>query len=280
LAAPPLAAPALGTTSSPRLSGALHPLRAHYAAYVGGMQVLALEGEIALAGGRYRIETSQRTAGLLSFFLSGGNTLRAEGVALAEDATPFTVRPERFLNEGVWRGRRRSVAIEFRPGDPLVRAEPPNGSEREPVPAALQRGTLDTLSAMLFLLRQVAAERGCTGAAPVFDGRRRVDFSVRGEGLETLPPSHYGSYHGPALRCRYEGRQIAGFQTNQAREEAEKPQQGVMWLAPPLPGAPPIPVRVEVESGWLGTAYIHLQRAEWRSVADAGPVAAPEPTRR
>jgi hypothetical protein len=128
------------------------------------------------------------------------------------------------------------------------------------VPPELQRGTVDTLTALAALVRQAATTGRCDGRAQVFDGRRRSDFVATTAGTETLAPNRWSNFSGPALRCSFEGRQVAGFWKEQDREEASKPRGGTAWFASPGPGLPIIPVRIEAESAW-GTVYVHMTRA-------------------
>ncbi|MCC7428480.1 MAG: DUF3108 domain-containing protein [Alphaproteobacteria bacterium] len=253
---------ARAATAAPVALGEGGTIRAIYGVHAVGMQVASLEAELELTASRYRVQSTGRTMGLLGFFMSGQSTLRAEGAALRlAGGIGHGLRPARYSNDGEWRGRRRHVSIDYTQSEPLVRAEPPNAEEREPVPAEMQRGTVDTLSAMVVLLRLVAERNDCTGEAQTFDGRRRVDFTVRREGMETLAPTRYSMFRGEAMRCFFEGKQVAGFYRGQEQAEAARPQKGVIWFASPAPGLPQIPVRIEAEHRLFGTAYVHLQRA-------------------
>jgi hypothetical protein len=168
--------------------------------------------------------------------------------------------PVRYAMEGRWRDRLRRIAMHWPGGEPEVLAlVPANAEEREPVPVELQRGTIDTLTAIVGLLRRVAETGRCEGEAALFDGRRRTDVNARTEGEDTLHAPRSGIFAGPALRCIVEGRQVAGFWSGQGRDEAGAPRSATAWLARPQPGMPLIPVRIEAETGW-GPVYIHLTR--------------------
>lgn len=237
------------------------PIRATYAAYVAGMRVLELEAAFALEAQRYEVSTSFRTAGMLAAFVDGQQTSRVVGLTPAD--TALALRPARYTMEGVWRGNARRITLDYENGVPVVRAlEPANEDEREPVPAALQRGTVDTLTALAALTRAVARTGRCEATANTFDGRRRTDFQARTLGPETLERGSRGIFAGPALACGFEGRMVAGFLADQDRAEAARPRQGRAWLARVLPDTPPIPVRLEADGGWLGTVQIHLTRVE------------------
>ncbi len=233
-------------------------LRARYEVHAAGMVLLELEARFELAEAGYQVETQLRTRGLAAMVASGEQVSRAEG-AWAGPAP----RPRHFISEGVWRGRLRRIALDWPGGDARVlELVPPNEEEeREPVPEAMRRGTVDMLSALAGLSRQVAREGRCAATAPVYDGRRRSDFEARGTGREVIRPWR-GAWHGEALRCDYEGRQVAGFRRDQDRSQAAEPQRGTAWIAAPFVGAPFVPVRVDIPTRWFGTVTAILLGAE------------------
>jgi hypothetical protein len=257
-AAPPRP-PAAGAPAPALLHTA--PIRATYTAYIAGMRVLELEVEFALAAQRYEVVTTFRTAGMLATFIDGQQTSRVVGITPADPSQ--TLRPERYSMEGVWRGNQRRILMDYENGAPRLRAlVPPNDAEREPVPEGLQQGTVDMLTALAGLTRAVAVTGRCEGSANTFDGRRRTDFSARTLGTEQLERSSRGIFAGEALVCGFEGRQVAGFMAGYDRAELERKREGRAWMARLIADAPPIPVRLTADSGWVGTAQIHLTKVE------------------
>lgn len=264
LALPLAALPAAAATphpAQPSLGVPLPgPVQASYTAYWSGFPIVALDASLELGAEAYRVSAAMRTTGLLAVFVRGEQVTTVEG-RVQPAATPLALQPRRFLMEGRWRDTPRRVALGWSGQQPEVLALlPANQDEREPVPPELQRGTVDTLTALAALVRRAATENRCDGAAQVFDGRRRSDFTAVTEGTETLPAHRWSGFAGPALRCRFEGRQIAGFWKEQDRAEAAKPRGGTAWFASPGPGLPVIPVRIEAESAW-GTVHVHITRA-------------------
>jgi hypothetical protein len=242
----PLAAPA-----------AAQPMRATYEVRAGGMAVLELEAIFDVSAAGYRLETTARTRGLAATFVPGEQVSRVAGAW--QGVQPL---PGAYASDGTWRGRARRVALEWQQGAPVLTAlEPTEAEEREPVSAEQRRGTLDALSAMALLARSVQANGTCDAEAAVFDGRRRTDFRARQAGWSRIAPLR-GAWAGDAMRCEFEGRLVAGFRHDQARETAAAPQSGTAWIAAPYPGAPPIPVRIDMATRWFGTATAILLRAE------------------
>jgi hypothetical protein len=243
---------------APAARAAETPVLASYTAYFSGFSVATLDAALRLEAERYRLAALMRTTGILAAFIRGEQTAEVEGVVHREGSVRLA--PERYAMEGRWRDRLRRIAMRWPGGEPEVLALiPANTDEREPVPVELQRGTIDTMTALVGLLRRAAETGRCEGEAALFDGRRRTDVTARTEGEDTLHAHRWGIFAGPALRCSVEGRQVAGFWTGRDREEAGKPRSATAWLARPEPGMPLIPVRIEAETGW-GPVYIHLTR--------------------
>jgi hypothetical protein len=242
------------------------PVQASYTAYWSGFSIVTMDASIELGAEAYRVAATMRTTGLLAMFVRGEQVTTVEG-RIQPAATPLALQPKRFLMEGRWRDTLRRVSMTWAGQQPEILALlPANQDEREPVPRELQRGTVDTLTALAALVRQAARDNRCDGAAQVFDGRRRSDFTAVTDGTETLEANRWSGFAGPALRCRFEGRQVAGFWKQQDRAEAAQPRGGTAWLASPGPGLPMIPVRIEADSSW-GTVYVHMTRAA-RGVLD------------
>ncbi|WP_372622870.1 DUF3108 domain-containing protein [Falsiroseomonas sp.] len=239
------------------LAAEAQSVRAVYEVHALGSTVLELEARFEITGDAYRVETSLRTRGLAALIVSGEQVAQVRGAWAG--AAPL---PAGFVSEGVWRGRVRRIALDWQGGDPrILELTPSEAEEREAVPEALRRGTVDVLSLVASLARQVGRSGHCDLATPIFDGRRRSDFDTRSEGREIIRPWR-GAWHGEALRCGFEGRLVAGFRRDQTRRDAAAPQRGTAWIAAPYAGAPAIPVRMDIPTRWFGTATAVLLRAE------------------
>jgi hypothetical protein len=247
---------ALLLLTSPATAGA-QGMRASYEVLAAGMVVMELAARIDMTETAYSVETTIRTRGIAAIFASAEQATRASGVFGAGLA-----RPAGFVSEGIFRGQARRIALEWQAGDPrILELVPPETDERDPVPEAERRGTMDVLSLFAALGRQVAQVGHCDATAPLFDGRRRSDMTTTGRQMDRIAPWR-GAWHGDALRCDYEGRQVAGFRRDQDREQAMRPQRGTAWIAAPYPGAPSVPVRMDIPTRWFGTVTAVLLRAE------------------
>ena len=232
-------------------------MRLRYEVYALGAPVMELQASFELTGEAYRVETRLRTRGLAALVASGEQASRSSGAWAG--AVP---RPAGFVSEGVWRGRSRRIALGWQGGEPgILELTPSEAGEREPVPESMRRGSMDVLSALAMLVRQVAREGHCNLAAPVFDGRRRSDYAASSHGREMVSPWR-GGWHGEALRCDFEGRLVAGFRFDQERARAAEPQRATAWIAAPYAGATAVPVRLDIPTRWFGTATAVLLHAE------------------
>lgn len=229
-------------------------VEAQYTARVGAFRVMTIDVAAKLDEEIYRVRARARSSGLATLATRFDQTATAEG-----RFTPAGLRPVLFRAEGDWQGERRLVEIALTEPAPLIRLEPPEVPEREPVPPSLAQGSIDTLTALVSVARAVAArgEAGCAMTLTVFDGRRLKRIALAPAGTGPVPDRPGVE----AVRCRLEGRQIAGFWRDWDRAEAEKPQFGSVWIAPPYAGAPAMPLRLEMGIDWLGTLVVSLTRA-------------------
>jgi hypothetical protein len=225
-----------------------------YQLYVHGLRIGRLEAGLDLRAGKYRIEVAFRTFGLVGWLFRGHQLDIAEG-----RLGRLQPEPLRFSGDGFWHGAPRRVLIDYVGGQPVLRnLEPPIDDDREAVPPALQANTMDTLSAMVLLIRRIAATGRCEAAVDTFDGRRAVQFSARTVGEEDLEATRRSSFSGRALRCDFEGKLLAGFHQQDSEAERRKKRHGSAWFAAAVPGAPLLPVRIEFETTWFGDATMYL----------------------
>ena len=115
---------------------------------------------------------------------------------------------------------------------------------------------------MAQLVRQVNATGRCEGRSRTYDGRRLAELTARTAGREVLEQTSRSSFAGPALRCDFEGRQLAGFRLDADRTAAQRPRRGTAWFAATTPGGPMIPVRIQFETDLIGNLTMYLAAPE------------------
>lgn len=221
---------------------------------VAGLTVMITDADVELDARGYRVDIATRTAGAYRVLFRGETRTLAQGLWAGD-----LVAPLRYAVDGIWRGTPRRTLIDYTAGQPaILRLDPANDAEREPVPLPLQRETIDTISAAALLARRATTTGRCDGAARTFDGRRLFEVESRTVGWEALPSDTISAIAGPALRCDFEGRVLAGFLLNSDRDSAARPQQGTAWFARLTPDAPMLPVRMRFTIRWIGSATMTL----------------------
>lgn len=252
LAAAALAGPAAGQS-----------LRLGYEAYAGGLHVMSFGIRVEETGGEYRVATDLRTRGLADLLVGMHLDSHAFGTVRRGDLVPF-----RYLSQSRFGRRSSSLLVEPRQdGGFFVQATPPRAADerRTPVPVASLSGAVDPLTAMLRASRTVAASGTCRQRVPVFDGRRRYDLVFADDGVHRLAATRYSRFAGPARLCRVRQERIGGFLVEEDGEDIGR--ESLLWIASPLPEALPVPVRVEVDTGWGGlTIHLDEVESEWGSV--------------
>ncbi len=241
------------STCSKRMEAlAAQDLALHYDVYYLALPIITLDVASRVVQGAYSTSVAVRTAGLLGFFAPWESQVTANGAI--EGAV---VRPTSYRAASAYRGRAQQIELEYgRAGavQTAVHGVLSDGT-REQVPDALRDGTLDPVSASALLTRRLAATGTCSGTIAIFDGLRRYDVRCDDLGTADLPPSRHDRYRGPARHCHAAIDVIAG--ELRSGESAELSA----WLAPPVEGADPVTVRLDLESA-IATLHVHLARVE------------------
>ncbi len=245
----------LGLAGEAQAQAPSPPLHLSYDAYVAGFNVLGIEAGLELLPNGYGLGLHSQTKGMVGAFLHADSRTRVDGMFVGPG-----VAPHRFVSAGLWRGDYRRTDIEYRDGQPVVRALlPANETEREPVPTPLQRNTVDTLSAIVMLLHDVAQSGQCDNATTTFDGRRATQVSAHTIGVEMLPVDPHAHFRGKATHCQIAGRQIAGFPRDAGPDDyVRQPQTADVWIASVQQGEPEVPVLMSFETRFLGHMTVYL----------------------
>jgi hypothetical protein len=243
--------------ANPAVSAEPSQFRLSYDTYAAGLEVMQMAAFFGLGPWNYQIDIDYHTTGLVGFLYRGHQANTVRGTWQDDRAAPVE-----FSGEGMWRGQQRRTLIDYDHGQPQVRdLVPPQQSEREPVPPDLQLHTMDTLSALAQLMRHVERDRSCDIRLRTYDGRRLLEISARTGGNETLESTSRSMFSGPALRCDFEGREVAGFLLGDTDPEHRRPLHGSAWLAPLKPEGPVLPVRIAFQTRWFGPATMYLTAA-------------------
>ncbi len=228
-----------------------------YHVYAGGLRVLTLRSDLAFGAERYDLSFTGRSDGILAALLHFVISARAVGEFSGQD-----LAPQAYYTANRWRWREaRWVEIDYRGDAVSALSMPlPGEDDRPPVPAELQAGTIDPLSALFQVLVGVGAGESCTGGARVFDGRRLYQVEAARVAETELPESRIGVHAGTALECRLTISRQTGF-WNDAERRKYYPTVVSVWLADIVDGLPPVPVRAEAETS-VATIVVHLVHVE------------------
>ena len=234
----------------------LSPARAVEAIYQvtqTGIAVVEITAQFESRPDGYWMRSVSRAVGIGRLFASHEIRSEVEGLWRADG-----VAPQRFQAEGNWRGDARRTVLLYRDGMPQpLEMEPPEGITNEPVPLPARRGAIDGLSAFALMSRIVAQPGRCDLSGPIFDGRRRLDWSSRTIGSARI--THAGQEI-ESLQCGLESRLVAGVRIGEDPARAKQPRAATAWLAKVDPRLPPIPIRVEFASTIFGTMRMELQK--------------------
>jgi hypothetical protein len=243
--------PCAALAQTPVVPSALH---ATYETYAAGVHVAEVDTGLSFGPRDYQMNLSYHTTGLVGLFFRGHQFDRVNGRWRGQHAAP-----SEFIGQGEWRGVERLADIGYLDGRPTIRhLMPPNTDEREPVPDTLQANSIDTLSALAELIHVVQETGRCEATVRTYDGRRAVEIEAHTAGEEILAADRRSSFAGKTLRCDFKGRMLSGFKFDDNRERDSKPMHGTAWLAPVVPGNPPLPVRMAFETRWFGDAVMYL----------------------
>ncbi|NKB22028.1 MAG: DUF3108 domain-containing protein [Alphaproteobacteria bacterium] len=224
-------------------------LKLDYAIYVGGFRTIDINLDTTLGADRYDIKLGLKGDGLLDWFFNW--TMKASSAGHIRQGV---IVPQRAGHNSVWRDKKRSVRLEFpTKGFPTATVTPaPKKDDRKPVPLDARLGTRDLAGAILSYLMTTGGSDSCVRSEPVFDGRRRYNLVFEKSAKVSLRKNTYSPFSGPAIRCTLKLEKIAGFRTKTSRYRWVSQGSARVWIARVFDGAPPIMVRLEMDTAFGG----------------------------
>jgi hypothetical protein len=259
-------APAAAIQSAPTPSiqtapPASPPLELHYEVYWSLLRLLTIASRSQVGDGVYNLWSEMEAVGMIGTLFPWTYRSEVHG-RIGADA----LRPDTFSSHSELRDKVQQVVLRYDASGPLVdevKAFDDNvlGEDytRDEVPPEMRAGTIDPLTELASVSLQMARGKGCAGTKSVFDGLRRYDVVYEDLGETELESSSYDGYAGRARQCRSQIKPLAGF-WKPKEEHGESLTSITAWMMAPLPGADPVPVRMEV-TGARGTLTIHLVKA-------------------
>ena len=230
-----------------------------YDLYLGGFQLGKAEMTADVDAASYSAHSTMRTAGVADALFKSRYVVHSSGIIDGGRVTPLSYDSE-------FRGRKKKyqlVKLAYEGLDPGPTWSDPEYGDRLtlwPVSPGEKRGTVDPLSAILFILlgSSVEEDAPCGGVVPIFDGRRRYNLELSHLGEESITVRRGKVHKGPALHCDMQYRRIAGFKGGQDDDALPIPPLKA-WIARRHGGRYLVPVRVTAETPF-GDVVLILNR--------------------
>lgn len=267
-----LAAPAFGAggESSDDSSSPASTLDLSYELYVGGIPLGKVAMSARFQGNDYKAISSLETRGIVNAFWQAKIETASSGSADRTRLQP-TLYDSFSQNRSA---QRQHATLTFGPDGPKsVTAEPAYRDNRYPVSDTQKKGTLDPLSAAVYLTSGIAVAdqtRPCDATAPVFDGRRRYNV-VSNFVKKTGVHMDNGLYAGPAMVCEIHYNEIAGYKQTVLEQNKKMPKM-FAWVITVQSSSDPnrrymIPIRV-----WAETEYGLVAAVASQAKLDGQPI--------
>ncbi|MEO2169008.1 MAG: DUF3108 domain-containing protein [bacterium] len=205
--------------------------------------------------GGYAMETEAHTVGIIDTFFPWKARSDARG-----EVRDGKLLPDHYRTWSQFRDALQEVDIAYGPDGPVVDIQGKilEDGNRDPVPTALQKATLDPLSAVAELSRGLVTRGSCSGRWPIFDGLRRYDLLAQDLGPVEVPSSDNDPWSGPGSLCEVR-LDLRGGQWRGEERPEEDPSRVLVWFLRALPEEAPIPVRFRIEAD-RGSLDVHLAK--------------------
>jgi hypothetical protein len=177
--------------------------------YAGGITLGKLDMDASIRGGDYHVVSNLTTSGVVNAFWQAEIQATSSGKLGAGSFQPALYDSFDIGHAG----KKQEVSLTYESGNPpRLYADPVYSSTGYEVKPEDQKGTLDPLSAVMFIVSGAGATAGnpCGLVAPVFDGRRRYNIEMK-KVRDIEIDMDNGLYKGKGLLCSIKYRQLAGF---------------------------------------------------------------------
>lgn len=255
-----------GAAADPRLG----QISIVYDIDIAGAPVAELTLDIQVNESSYSIAGRGGTVGLVDLISRIRFSGNSSGVI-----DDHAVRPRAHSYSFTERGKTRDVSLTYDEAmmpAVVVRPEFTPSYERVPLPVEKMAGTIDLASQFLTPAAPglgLLAPGQCARQFAVFDGRLRVDASVRH--VKSAPSASLRgvNYKGPLMHCAMTIRPIGGHKEGDMLSKVAEKGEIDVWVAPALGGKVYIPVRVRIPTP-VGTAELASRVMRVTPVAQAG----------
>jgi hypothetical protein len=240
-----------------------HKMTLHYDVYAGGFKALDASLDMDLDPNAYDMKLRAETQGFIAQLFPWEASYNTSG-----HAEEGQLMPSVYLSRSSWRGKEKTLEMDYGPGGRLLKSTTQEGDKTtvvRDIDDKLSGNAADMLTSALAMLQSVRHTEKCEGRFPVFDGKRRYNIVLKDEGADTIRPSEYSSFSGEALRCTLTVEPVAGFKPKdkkrgwmavQSHTQAHN-RLPTLWLARLDNTDQMVPVRMEIASDY-GSVVAHL----------------------
>ncbi len=235
----------------PKTDGA-QKLQITYQVYIGGLHLATADMVATVDHGKYVAASAITTKGLAEAFASSQVAAISTGEVRGHLVVPHTYNSDTQAPD-----KRQLVGLLYDDGAPVdINSNPAYNLKRFPVPDDEKRGTVDPLSAALYIMLGSSANDGhkCGAVVPVFDGKRRYNltFDYKGDDKASLGRNYNNGRPVPAYLCTTNYVRVAGFKPNKKGHDSSAVPTLDVWMAP-YPGTDFIvPVRMQASTDFGG----------------------------
>ena len=232
-------------------------LKLTHTVYLGGLYLGSIDTEVSQGERQYLISSAAMSNKRMSWMLKWTAKAMSKG-----QAVDGQIKPDLHGYVSQWRDKKSGASIRYDAAGKvdydIVGKARVNTAKYTPLDPGTLPGSLDPLSMVLSAVVQFEQTGTCSGLYPVFDGRRRYDVALSDAGMRRFKQSAYSVFAGDAHGCQFEVIEKGGFQ-REKNYEIEDPSDLVVWVAAPVAGGRPVPVRMQVKTPF-GSAELHLDQ--------------------
>ena len=251
---------AIDVWAEPSSVQSLHPLQtvAHYTVYIHGLRAMYLSVTYSDSHKHYDATVQGKTVGLIGLFLPGNLYMHAEGGLTTEGG----IKPETFTSSGYFHHQDQQLKMVYKGDLPVVTKEEPQDVGREIISNRARTGAVDTLAALIEVLRQVEITHRCAEInGLVFDGRRLSTLQVYPVKNTSFVVDVLNAPSKEALRCDFVLHQVLGFMPSEPGKPSKlhQLQPGRIWFQN-VPTIGIVPSRLELNHPKMGHIILVLNK--------------------
>lgn len=241
----------LGKLDLPKTDGA-QQLQITYDVFIGGLHLATAELVATVDHGKYLAASAVSTKGLAEAFASSQISAISTGEVRGNLVVPHTYNSDTQAPD-----KRQLVGLLYDGGTPVdINSSPAYDLSRFPVPDDQKHGTVDPLSAALYIMLGSSASDGhkCGAVVPVFDGKRRYNltFDYKKDATASLGRNYNSGRPVPAYLCTTNYVRVAGFKPAKKGHDSSAVPSLDVWMAP-YPGTDfVVPVRMQTSTDFGG----------------------------